>query len=179
MAFTKHYKVITDSPIGYQLINGIAANAAELRTQMFVEHGQVEPLARAAQGLDYHRLGRHDLPEVPRAVGYAAIRLATITTLGIGFQWTGPGIPYVTKLATGAYEVTVVGLSTFWAKVTPSLGGVFPLLEPRVRPFYAGTLSPSGFKNTTSGLRINTFADVGAGFIAFDMNFAIALYGEP
>lgn len=177
MAYVKLYKVVTDGPIGYQTVNQLADNAADLRTQMLVEHGDHEAgsgVLRGASAADYNALGKHNLEEVPRTVGYAATYIQTISTLGVQWQWVGPGIPFLWKVGTGDYLLPVVGLSTFWAVVTPVAGTTVTYLSPRVRPFYATSAN-----GNNAGIRINTFALSAGDFVAADMSFGLALYGSP
>ncbi len=178
MAWSKLYKVIVDGPIGYQTMNQLADNAADIRTQMLAEHGDVEYLPgiakKGAPTVDYHRLGRHDLIEIPRTVAITALTFISTTQLGVELKWNGVGIPSVTKLAEGEYELPVLGLSTFWAKVTTQGGSTVTYLEPQVRPFY-----PSAANGSGAGLRVYTFGLVGGAFVPTDMPFAVALYGEP
>lgn len=183
MSFVKLYQVRQDSPISYQFVNQLADNQADLRTQLFVQHGDVEHLPGAkkvtgAPAFDYHALGRHDLDEIPRSVGAAALYLqsspSTGVTTGINLQWTGPGIPSIWKVGDGDYLLPVVGLATWWAKVSILGGTGTTYLEPQVRPFYA-TAANGG----NSGLRVITYMlDSGTGyFVPTDANFSIALYG--
>lgn len=177
MAYVKTYKVVPDSAVGFATINSIAANAAELRTQMLIQHGGDESWYRTkgAGPIDYAALGRHNLVEVARSVGYAGTFVQTLTSTGIAMTWTGPGIPLVWKVGTGDYLMPVVGLSRFWATVTPVGGTSVTYLSPQVRPFFATVAN-----GNNAGLRINTFALNGSSvFAAADMSFAIALYGTP
>lgn len=178
MSYVKNYLVVVDGPIGYQTINQIADNAAEMRTQMLVEHGDVEYLPgvarKGAPAFDVHQLGRHDLEEIARSVGYALLYAQSVTTVGMGMQWTGPGIPSIWKVGTGDYLMPVVGLSSFWATAAPVGGSTVTYLPPQVRPFYA-----SAANGNNSGLRINTYKLDAGDFVAADMSFTIALYGAP
>lgn len=177
MAYRKLYKVVVDSPIGYQTINQMADNAADLRTQMLVEHGDREFFQAfgGAVGVDYLALGRHELDEVPRSVGYATTFTQTDSTIGVQYRWAGAGIPFVWKVGTGDYILPVVGLSTFWAKVSQSADdNSVTFLEPRVRPYYA-----TAANGNNAGLRVCTFALDSGDFIPRDMSFGIALYGAP
>lgn len=181
MAYVKLFKVLVDSPLGYQSVNQAADNFADIRTQLSVEHGTNEygasfglwgVLNGAGFGLKYDLIGRHNLPEIPRSVGYAATYLAAFVVNA--FRWAGPGIPYVIRNSAGNYTVPVVGLSSFWAKVSQVGSASVTNLEPQVRPFY-----PAATNRFTVGLNIITYQLSGAALVATDMDFSIALYGTP
>lgn len=182
MAFQKTYKVVQDSPGSFELVNQLADNQADLRTQLFVEHGIEEPLPygkpKGAPAFDYHRLGRHDLAEVPRTVAQALLFLQSSSLTGvtsnIQFNWTGPGLPFVFKYATGSFLLPVIGLKTWWAKASVLGGAGLTYLEPQVRPFYA-----SQANGNNSGIRIYTYKLVSGDFVLTDASFSIALYGDP
>lgn len=176
MARVKLYKVVPDSPIGTATINQAADNAAELRTQMLVGHGDHEEWlsVRGDGPLDYNAIGRHNLDEIPRSVGYGLLYLQTLLTNGVTMGWPGYGIPYAWKAGIGDYLLPVLGLSKFWAKVSAVGGTSVTYMEPRVRPFAATVAN-----GNNAGLRVNTFALSGGDFVPLDMSFGIALYGTP
>lgn len=182
MSFVKLYKVTQDSPISYQFANQLADNQSDLRTQLQVQHGDEEyiPGIFSIGGpiSDFHRLGRHDLDEIPRSSGRTALYIqsspSTGVTLGIAFTFTGPGIPTIWKIADGDYLLPVVGLGTWWAKVSQYGGSGTNYLEPQVRPFY-----PSAANGNNSGIRVTTYRfDPGTTFFEpYDSGFSIDLYG--
>lgn len=186
MAFKKLYRVVQDSPLGYQTVNQMADNHADLRTQLLVQHGYSDPDGFAGIGKviggtppappDFHLLGRHDLTEIPRGVAQTLVfsQFAGFGTFSSGLAWTGPGISSVQWISTGIYFLPVVGLSEFWAKVTPLTAvGVTPL-EPQVRQMFASTLS-----GPLTGLRVVLFKLSAGDFVPDDQAFTIDLYGNP
>lgn len=180
MAFQKLYKVVQDSPVGYQYVNQLADNQADLRTQLFVQHGSSEFILGAQKGsspsFDFHTLGRHDLDEIPRSSGYAALYLqsspSTGVTTNIALSLTGPGIPTIWKWSDGVFLLPVVGLATWWAKVSVVGGAGTTYLEPQVRPFY-----PSSANGNNAGLRVYTYKLDAGSFVPYDASFSIDLYG--
>lgn len=176
MAYSKLYKLVQDSQFSYQFANQLADNQQEMHDLQLVEHGDVEYLpgilSKGAPAVDYHKLGRHDLEEVPRSIGFAALYLQSFTSVGIQWNLNGPGIPFVIKDDVGSYIIPVVGLRTWWAKVSQLAGSGLTYLEPQVRPFYP---SVTNFMN--QGIRIYTYALDSGDFVPTDMSFSIALYG--
>lgn len=178
MARVKLYKVVVDSPIGFATINQLADNAAELRTQLAVEHGTLEPGARGGFGrreIDYTALGRHNLTEIPRSVAHA-ISFTSSPAGGTSamLQWVTAGIAGIWRVGTGDYMLPVIGLPYFWGKasVVSDLSATY--LEPQVRPFF-----PSASNGYNSGLRVSIYALSGGAFSAADASFSLALYGTP
>jgi len=176
MAYVKLWKIVVDSPISFRTVNYMAANSGELRTQMLVQHGGNEPWYRVkgTGPIDYNALGKHNLPEIPRAVGFSTLYLQSLLAIGISMTWTGPSLPLVWKVGTGDYLMPVVGLSKFWAVVTPAGGSTVTYLPPQVRPFFA-----TAANGNNAGLRINTYGLDAGDFVPTDMSFSIAVYGTP
>ncbi len=186
MAFVKLYRVVEDSPLGYQTVNQMADNQADLRTQLLVQHGYSDPngftgIGKVIGGTvaappDFHLLGRHDLTEVPRGVAQTLVfsQFAGFGTFSTGLAWTGPGISSVQWVSTGVYFLPVVGLATFWAKVTPLVAVGVTALEPQVRQMFTSTLG-----GPITGLQVSLFKLDAGDFIPDDQAFTIALYGTP
>lgn len=179
MAFVKLFYVIQDSPVGYQTVNQLAANTKDLHDRLETEHGTVEYLPGVLQKggkpvFDFNVLGRHNTEEVPRSVGVAELALAPAATIGVSFNWAGPGIGAVWKVGTGDYLIPVVGLSRFRAKVSHRGSSTIMYLPPQVRPFY-----PSAANGNNVGIRVRFFKLDAGDFVAADNSFSIALYGTP
>jgi len=177
MSFVKLYQVIVDGPLGYQTVNQLSDNAEEMRTVMYVEHGSHDPSLSTVKGsnaFNYSVLGRHDLDEIPRSVGFALLFQQTLNTTNVAFSWSGVGIPSVWRAGVGGYLLPVLGLSTFWAVASASGDGSSVLLAPQVRPFHATKAN-----GNNAGLRINTYSLASGNFDLADMSFGIALYGTP
>jgi hypothetical protein len=177
VAFVKLYKIVQDSPVSYQYANQLSDNQQALKDLMAVEHGTVEyqPGAKGVAGapaLDYHRLGRHDLAEIPRTVGAATLSLLNLTTIGIAPTWMGAGISTVFKVDIGVYLIPIVGLTSWWAVVTPAAGSTVTYLH-QVRPFYASTAN-----GNNAGLRVYFYRLDSTDFVPVDASFSIALYGK-
>lgn len=172
----KLYSVVPDGAIGFQTLNQAALNNVEMKMQMAVGHGTHEfGLVRRPGNIDFHRLGRHDLTEVPRSVAQTA---AFSAFAGFGFgsnglAWGTPGIAAVYWISTGVYFVAVNGLASFWGKVTPLVASGVVALEPQVR-----AVSPANSALGT-GLQVSLFVLSGGAFVATDMAFTIELYGTP
>lgn len=187
MAFVKLYKVIQDGPLGYQFVNQLADNSAEMRTQMLVQHGSEDPDFRTKQqgalGFDYHELGRHDRYEIPRSVATSALfydaSSATVPAYA-SLNLAGPGCPTIWRWGVGLYMIPVVGLSKFWAS-NPIVFNGSTLSFAQSRSFTAANRYVSGALSfgSASGLWISTYALSAGDFIAADMTFSFALYGEP
>lgn len=184
MAFEKGYQVVMDSPVGKQTINRELANQDEVRAQLLVEHGNNEygipygawGILKSPQfGPKYDVIGRHNLPEIPRAVG--RVLYTASPTLAVKFLWTGPGMPSLLRAGAGDYYIATIGLSKkIWATAR-AIGAVGTrYLEPQVRPFTAS--SGNGYN---SGIHVVTYAlDTGVGdFVLTDMSFVVTLYGQP
>ncbi len=186
MSYLKLYKVTQDGAVGYQTVNQLADNAADLRTQLAVEHGTVDPSIfhpKVAGGfgnrpplIDYHGLGKHDLQEIPRGVAQTLVfsQFAGFGTFSTGLAWTGPGISSVQWISTGVYFLPIIGLSSFWAKVTPLVAVGVTALEPQVRQLYSSTIY-----GPVNGLQVSLFKLDAGDFIPDDQAFTIALYGTP
>ncbi len=186
MAFSKLYTVVQDSPLGYQTVNQMADNQADLRTQLLVQHGYSDPNAFTGIGKviggtpaappDFHLLGRHDMTEVPRGVAQTLVfsQFAGFGVFSSGLSWTGPGIASVQWLSTGVYFLPIVGLSTFRAKVTPLVAVGVTAIEPVVRQMFASTLN-----GPLTGLRVALFKLSAGDFVPDDQPFTISLYGDP
>lgn len=187
MAFVKLYKVMQDGAVGYQTINQLAENAADLRAQMLTEHGGYDPSvfhSSVATGfgppapapIPYDQLGHHNITEIPRGVAQTLIfsQFAGFGTFSTGVAWNTPGITSVQWVSTGVYFLPVVGLSTFWAKVTPLVAVGITALEPQVRQ-----INTASYMGTISGLRVSLFKLVGAAFVADDQAFTVVLHGNP
>lgn len=181
MAYEKGYQVVMDSPVGKQTINRELGNQDEIRAQLLVEHGGNEygisfgawGILKSPQfGPKYDVIGRHNLPEIPRAIG--RVLYTSTPSVSVKFQWTGPGMPSLLRVGAGDYYIATVGLSKIWA-VARAMGAVGTrYLEPQVRPFTAS--SANGFN---TGIHVKTLALSGGDFVATDMSFVIALYGQP
>ncbi len=184
MSYVKLYKVVTDGPIGYQTFNQAALNNDEMRTQMRVEHGSEDPLTsfhpptfnggNISYGPNYHRLGRHDVTNIPRTVAAAPLVLNPNYSLDITLGWTGDGISSITRNSVGFYTLTVVGLSTFWGVASCLAGQSLTNLPPVVRSFQAS--SATGGK---SGLWVTIYSLDSGDFVPADCSFWLALYGTP
>ncbi len=184
MSFKKLYKVVPDEGLGFQTLNQAADNNAEMRIQMFVEHGDREPgvfrSVAAPMGLtrppvlpDYARIGRHDLVEIPRTVSNLSLYLTPSLSVGTQLGWSGVGVDSIWRIGVGEYLAHVVGLSSFWAIPCGLVGASVTSLTPQIRPFY-----PSASNNNNAGLWISTYALSGGAFVAADSVFTFALYGE-
>lgn len=178
MSFVKLYKVLQDGRIGYQTLNQAADNHAETRTQMYVEHGSNEGLLGpksfgAPSTTDFHAIGRHDLDEIPRAVGSVAMGLQPNGTLFPILQWRGQPIGTLTRVSTGLYWITITGLSSFWATVICSAtAGDTYIVQQRPE-------SPSAANGGQSGLWVSIFRLSAGDFVPVDAGFTMAVYGSP
>lgn len=177
MAYVKNYLLTQDSPPGFQYFNQWADNQADLRALHLEEHGDTEynpgVLVKNAPAFDYHQLGRHDLDEIPRTVAAATLKLTSGYSIDVSYDWTGPALPLIWRVDVGFYILAVLGLKTWWAKVSQRGSGTITYLEPQVRPFY-----PGGAFGNNQGLML-FFHKLDAGdFIPADNSFSIALYGK-
>jgi len=183
MSFVRLYKVVQDSPVGYQTVNQLADNAEDLQTNMGVEHGETEyPGAgsKAGGGLAIPRwdaLGHHNLIEIARTVSRSYLFLnnaSQVPAIGSALGWTGPGIPWLLKIDVGVYFLPVLGLSSFWAVPMHFSGSGVTYLPPQVRPFTASTAN-----GPVNGLWVSTYELAGGNFTSQDRDFSLALYGIP
>lgn len=181
MAFVKLYTVVQDSPVGYASVNQLAANAAEMRTQMFIEHGSRDPASFLSKSggpiaFNYDELGHHNLTEIPRGVAKTLVfsQFAGFGTFSSGLAWTGPGIPNCYWVSTGVYFLPVVGLATFWGKATALTDSTDTVLEPQCR-----SLMPSITTGLGAGLQVSLLKLDSGDFIPADFPFTLALYGTP
>lgn len=177
MAYSKLYMLTQDSPPGYQYFNQWADNQADLRELQLAEHGDQEYVAASqvpsGSMFDYHQLGRHDLEEIPRTVGSATLKLGGGYSIQVSYDWVGPALPLIWRFDVGVYQLVVLGLTTWWAKVSQRGSSTITYLEPQVRPFYA-----SAANGNNAGLRIYLHKLDAGDFIPADNSFSIALYGE-
>lgn len=178
--FERLYKVITDSPVGYQTINQFAENQQELKDRLAAEHGtagfeKLPLLQRGGPpvGFDYKGLGRHNAQEIARTVGAVQLTLSPTATIGVQLAWAGPGIPLVWKIGTGDYLLPVVGVTNFWAHVPPFGSATIVYLPPQVRPFF-----PSAANGNNTGIRVRCFKLDAGDFVPADSAFFLTLYGE-
>lgn len=171
MSFVRLYKILADSPVGFQTFNQAGSNLDEMRTQMFVGHGENE-LGYGQSLVDYSRLGRHDLKEVARTVGNAVLTTTAFLAPDVGIGWTGVGIPSAFRIAAGDIYMPVIGLAQ-WFVDGVTLVGTGTYLPPQFRSFYAGSANGS-----FSGLSVRTYALNAGTFVATDVAFSFALYGN-
>lgn len=188
MAFKKLYKVIQDGCLGFQTVNQHADNCADLRTQLLVQHGSNDHAmygtiagfnspggALPPAAVDYRRLGKHNLPEIPRTVLQTTLYLAntsTVPQIGSEVIWGGPGIPMCWRIGVGQYLLPVIGLGLFWGKATALVGASISGIEPQVRVLY----SSQGGNNALS---VTTYQLDTGDFVPADQSFTLALYGIP
>ncbi len=179
MAFVKLYKVVQDGAWGYQSANQLADNAADLRTQMFVEHGSFEllltrGLAGSVAAPRYDDLGHHNLREIPRTVAQTVVLQQFSGILSSGLAWSGPGLSGCYWISTGVYFLPVVGLSSFWGKAVSLVASSVTPLEPQVRALF-----PPATNGLGPGLQVSLFKLAFGDFVPDDQPFTIALYGSP
>lgn len=173
MAYAKLFKVIVNGALGFQTLNQAALNNDEMRTQMYVEHGE-EEVAKTVP-YNFHELGRHDLPEIARSVLTTMLVIQPNLSVSVAMGLSGPGITIVWKLATGVYFLGVTGLSTWWCGGATCLAGAsLTYLPPIVRPVYASSTTGG-----TSGIFVSTFKLDTGDFVPVDSAFTLALYGTP
>lgn len=180
MTFRKLYLVDVDGAVGFQTVNQMADNAADLRTQMFVQHGSVERIERRGGGdtPSFDLLGHHNIVDIPRSVAQSTLSLLSAgqtVTIGSHLLWSGPSCPSLLKVDVGQYLLPVLGLGKFWAVggVTGA-GSTLVALPPQIRFF-----SSSSGGLTSVGLWVSTYQLSAGDFVPADLPFSFALHGTP
>ena len=176
MSHQKLFKVIQDSPLGYQTLNQLHDNLADIRTQMRVEHGGSEVWFHARGTIappPEDRLGHHSMVEVPKSVAQSyLIPNFNALTLTPAWLWNGQGISSIWKVSVGQYLLSVRGYSRFWGFVTPLAGSSLTYFA-NSRPFY-----PSSANGSNSGIWLYLYSLVGGDLVEVDSSFAVTLHGQ-
>lgn len=179
MTYSKQWKAIQDSYIGYQNWNQLQDNCEDFRTQFDVEHGTVET-GQAANYYDF--LGVHDSNEMAKGVGRVVVN--TLSNGAVDFQWSLRGILYsainvVERMGVGQYRfLSFVGANGTpgdgaAAEVTVETTAATPIRRAEVR-FNDG--STNGFQFVGWEVLLLQWNSGGGTWDASDFTFNLVVY---
>jgi len=174
MSYAKLPKGTTDYSAGFQSVNQLADNFAQVLTMVTGEHGEREPTISPFGVLTFPRsieaLGHHSTPKVPRAVVRVTPVTSSFTVTGVGGIVAQPVVRSVARISTGVYFIALADLVDFYAVCTPegTSSTAMRLVTPR-----------SGFGGAGGwvGVLAECYQDTGTDIALADFAFSAHIYG--
>lgn len=177
MAYTKLFKVVTDTPLPYTQVNKLRDNLAATNTAMSSAHGIVEPQDGPEHQLIYPnrtaQYGHHSDIGIPRSsLHLQAIAITPTVTILDGTTVDQHAVS-LSRSGAGLYFITMTGLSSWFGHGVPTSTGT-----GTVRWVHTRSVLPDATSPAVPGIYCTCYEQVAGVFTPKDFDFWLTVYGE-